>query len=346
MTPIHYTGTVWCVRVPSGAFVARRNGKVFVTGNSGFPKSHNVSKAIDRELGATREVVGRRQSYRPESGAVRSKENFQGRSDGLVTAPATPEAVKWDGFGSALKPAHELIVLARKPLVGTIARNVMEYGTGALNIDATRVGYLDDADKAMATPQGKCTSKSGALAGKVQREGERAEFSRLESKGRWPANLILDGSEEVINLFPRTKSGKMRAGTKRAAQDGPGSVCYGTYGGDATARDTPGDEGSAARFFKCCPQEATHFWYNPKATKADRRGSKHPTLKPPTLLRYLVRLVTPPGGIVLDPFMGTGTTGAAALLEGFRFVGIEQDEGYFREARLRLLDIRRERRYT
>jgi site-specific DNA-methyltransferase (adenine-specific) len=174
--------------------------------------------------------------------------------------------------------------------------------------------------------------------------------------GRWPANLAHDGSPEVLAQFPDTSSGKMNAGTARAAQDEPGSVCYGTYGGNATNRDTPGDSGSAARFFYCAktskadrnrglddhpeqPSAASKFRPNHTAkAEAGENGNPygrwspvrntHPTVKPTALMQWLVRLVTPPSGTVLDPFMGSGSTGVAAVLEGFDFIGCEMTDEY------------------
>lgn len=244
----------------------------------------------------------------------------------------------WDGWGTALKPAHEPIVVARKPLVGTVAANVQAHGTGALNIDGCRVDWPDGIAPEIGTPGwGGPAKKSTAVPGQIGETVDRLPPNQL---GRWPANVIHDGSEEVLAAFPITSSGKMKAGTVRAAQDEPGSVCYGTYGGNATDADTYGDTGSAARFFYCA-----------KASKSDRNegcdllpsGNHHPTVKPTALMAYLCRLVTPPGGTVLDPFMGSGSTGKAAIREGFRFIGIDKDAdehgnplGYLDIARARI----------
>ena len=215
---------------------------------SGFPKSQNVGKAIDKAAGAERKVVGTASGARNGNGKNNDYGAYGSAADGTfeVTAPATPEAQQWDGWGTALKPALEPVTVARKPFKGTVANNVLEHGTGAINIDECRVG---------------------------------------NSNGRWPANLIHDGSEEVTELFPQAK----------------------------------GFSGSAARFFYCA-----------KANKKDREdGNSHPTVKPTDLMAYLCRLVTPPEGIVLDPFMGSGSTGKAAMREGFSFIGIERDPEYY-----------------
>ena len=273
MTPIHYEGIVWCVTVPTGAFVARRNGKVFVTGNSGFPKSLDVSKALDKAAGAT------------------------------------DAARQWSGWGTALKPAWEPIIVARKPLVGTVAANVMEFGTGAINVDGCRVAHTD----AMIVRK-NLASNTGDIF--TRAKGDQAGPT---PSGRWPANLIHDGSDEVLAGFPETD------GVVGALNDPKGSLGY--HGGAVGAyrKGTP-DSGSAARFFYCA-----------KASKADRGAdNNHPTVKPTAIMRYLCRLVTPPGGLVLDPFCGSGSTGKAAVLEGFRFRGIERESEYADIARDRI----------
>ncbi|HGM4823470.1 TPA: site-specific DNA-methyltransferase [Pseudomonas aeruginosa] len=252
------------------------------------------------------------------------------------------------GWGTALKPALEPITVARKPLVGTVAANVLAHGTGALNIDGCRI------------PSEPMPPNTGAGGLPRRREDEQrgpSAVSQPHAGGRWPANLIHDGSPEVVALFPHTKSGVMKGGTIRAAQDAPGSVCYGTYGGNATSADTFGDEGSAARFFYCA--KATRRDRNEGCEHMDRKplhwssGSQnpgsfqsegtdktsqnnHPTVKPTDLMAYLVRLVTPPGGKVLDPFTGSGSTGKAAVREGFEFVGIEREAPYLAIAEARI----------
>jgi DNA modification methylase len=208
-----------------------------------------------------------------------------------------------NGYGTALKPAWEPIVLARKPLIGTVAANVLAHGTGALNIDGCRIEH--DASVNLTAVQ-RQTDRST-----FQSQGAGHEQATYNSAGRWPANLIHDGSEEVVSLFPADAGG--RWGGERV-------------GGGATTREmsfgmTDGrsldDTGSAARFF-----------YTSKADADDRLGSKHPTVKPVDLMQWLVRLVTPKGGLVLDPFSGTGTTGEAAWREGMRAILIEREEEY------------------
>ena len=190
-----------------------------------------------------------------------------------------------DGWGTALKPALEPITVARKPFKGTVANNVLTHGTGAINIDGCRVGGDD---------------------------------------GRWPANLIHDGSDEVTELFPHC-DGKvgMRGNT------GQGNSIYGKFNHQEDRKKGVTDSGSAARFFYCA-----------KANKKDREdGNTHPTVKPTDLMAYLCRLVTPPGGVILDPFMGSGSTGKAAMREGFSFIGIEREAEYFVIAKARLEEV-------
>jgi site-specific DNA-methyltransferase (adenine-specific) len=299
---------------------------------SGFPKSHDVSKAIDREAGAERldAMTGGHRGIASDdvqTDRYKAVKDAIGRGVGCGTAsrgtPVTEAANQWQGWGTALKPSLEPITVARKPFSQTVAENVLEHGTGAMNIDGCRV--------AGETP---VFSHKGQSAENCYSDGLHgsARTGEVSTIGRWPANLIHDGSAEVLSGFPQSKSGAMKSSTARAAQDEPGSVCYGTYGGQVAKADIQPTEGSAARFFYCA-----------KASSADReKGNNHPTVKPTDLMRYLVRLVTPPGGIVLDPFMGSGSTGCAAVLEGFQFVGIEREAEYHQIASARIASARRQ----
>lgn len=220
------------------------------------------------------------------------------------------------GWGTALKPAYEAIILARKPLCGTVAANVQAHGTGAMNIDACRTEYQDDADRASATPQGACTAKSGALAGGTQHDGARTEFARPELLGRWPANVLHDGlPEEWSRYFYCAKASR----SEREA----------------------GCEGLPAR----SGAEAVERDEDSLGTRSPRAGAGrtattvrnfHPTVKPVALMRWLCRLVTPPGAAVFDPFCGSGSTGVAALAEGLGFHGIDQSQEYLNIAAARL----------
>jgi site-specific DNA-methyltransferase (adenine-specific) len=228
---------------------------------------------------------------------------------------------QWQGWGTALKPALEPITVARKPLVGTVAENVLQHGTGAINVDGCRVG-TDGGTAKESKPQGDGNGIYG-----VGLQGA-CEITQLNA-GRWPANLIHDGSEDVVALFPNNNTGcrphMITASEATQAANkakGWGSV---SVPKNKLAGFDDGDNKSAARFFYCA-----------KASKRDREGSTHPTMKPTALMRYLCRLVTPPEGIVLDPFMGSGSTGKAAVIEGFNFIGIEREESYMEIAEARI----------
>lgn len=267
---------------------------------SGFPKSHDVSKGIDKAAGATREVVGK--SARHGGGIKGAGTSYEISPDVPdTTAPATDAAREWQGWGTALKPAWEPIVLARKPLSGTVAANVLEHGTGALNVDGCRVGTEE------RTYEPKGTSTNAAMI-RVPEHRDGNAGDAVTVAGRWPANIIHDGSDEVLAAFPDTAPSMI--GKPRSAKAGSG------WGMTQTGAEYA-DSGSAARFF-----------YSAKADADDRLGSKHPTVKPVDLMQWLCRLVTPPGGVVLDPFAGSGTTGEAAWREGFRAVLIEREAEY------------------
>lgn len=223
------------------------------------------------------------------------------------------------GWGTALKPAHEPIVMARKPFRGTVAANVLEYGTGAINIDGCRViaegrplRVGDYKDTENNTSDGRM---NGSLMGGSKAVG-------TTDLGRWPANIIHDGSDEVLAGFPHTSSAAMKRFVE--GYDGEGVTTF--LRGRSGPHNQRADSGSAARFFYCA-----------KASKKDRgEGNDHPTVKPTELMRYLVKLITPPNGFVLDPFMGSGSTGKAAILEHFNFIGIELDQEYYNIANDRI----------
>jgi site-specific DNA-methyltransferase (adenine-specific) len=299
---------------------------------SGFSKSMDVSKAIDKAMGAERPVVGHKTGKSDIRGGKFVESVGKPYLTLDITAPATPEAAAWNGWGTCLKPACEPIVVARKPLEGTVAANCIKYGTGAINIDGCRVPYESDANKESMHFDRPSTSKIGALAGKTQNNNPRTVFYPKEAQGRFPANLIHDGSDEVLALFPDSKGALAPVYGKQGNQKchtGDNGI-YGRY----EQRDTPmfprNDSGSAARFFYCA-----------KASRSERgEGNVHPTVKPLALMRYLVRLVTRKGGTVLDPFMGSGTTGVAAVQEGMEFVGIERDPQYHEIALRRIAEAK------
>jgi DNA modification methylase len=276
---------------------------------SGFPKSHDVSKAIDRAAGAERQATGTRPAI-PGVAFTQSSPYATGKTEIEITEPATPEARAWQGWGTALKPATEIICLARKPLIGTVAENVLEHGTGAINIDGCRVEARDgDEPLKWETPRGG-----------IWRTDAQAQ-AQAQDKGRWPANVIHDGSEEVVGAFPDREG---------AASNGRSGVVRDSFGIGGAQPQLPGyaDNGSAARFF-----------YTAKADSDDRLGSKHPTVKPVDLIAYLCRLITPPGGTVLDPFAGSGTTGMACLREGFNAVLIEREVEYVADIKRRIAHV-------
>jgi site-specific DNA-methyltransferase (adenine-specific) len=220
----------------------------------------------------------------------------------------------------ALKPAHEPITLARKPLIGTVAANVLAHGTGGMNIEACRVGFASEADRAgAATGQGTNDAIYGGGKGLRPAELGTQPFTPHDA-GRWPANVAHDGSDEVMAAF--AAFGERKSCNAPSSARPEGAILGGRRSQGAIY---PGDTGTAARFYYCA-----------KASAADRCGSKHPTIKPVALIRWLVRLITPPGGTVLDPFAGSGTTGEAAQLEGMNAVLIEREAEYAADIRRRV----------
>jgi DNA modification methylase len=450
-----------------------RDSLMWVYG-TGFPKSHDVSKGIDREAGAVREVVGEGEPF--GRGSIRNKSRVEAGYRPIelnpeggvsqITAPATPQAAEWEGWGTALKPAFEPIVLARKPLSeGTVAANVLRWRTGALNIGASRVPSPDGVARVQYHKTGAESMFSGINGGTLV----DPSFD-----GRWPANVVHDGSDEVVGAFPNTKSGSFNG--ERSADKFRG--VYGAFKGAKGEREYQGNEGSAARFFfnasesdeqwvarnsgkcvandapssfsllselavsalsravaqsmpqlvltstvspalsmnvtpselkrlsetltetiqsierKClheplpvrlslsdslvniavvceridtimitispskssgcvepaifsitrqnsavgvkdCVPSSARFHYSAKASKADRAGSKHPTVKPIALMEWLCTLITPPGGTILDPFAGSGTTGIAATRRGFSVLLCEREAEYVQDIRSR-----------
>jgi DNA modification methylase len=324
---------------------------IFWTYASGFPKSLNIGKAVDKIQGNEREVVGTQmlggnaaQTTKEKGGTYASNTNSVGVKPIEVTL--TKGTSEWEGWGTALKPALEPITVARKPLEKglTVAENCLKWGVGGINIDGCRVSVDPTIDDMLRTVQrGKRESETWEKGSGFKNENNH--LTGVPEKGRFPANLIHDGSQEVLELFPNSKStNSIRHNNKTIGGNGKyqGGVGMDTFG--------HADSGSAARFFYCA-----------KASKQDRdegcgelplsdcgmmeddnypiktgsgnlretkRHNNHPTVKPTNLMRYLCKLVTPPGGTILDPFMGSGSTGKAAALEGFRFIGIELESDY------------------
>jgi site-specific DNA-methyltransferase (adenine-specific) len=307
-------------------------------------------RSVESKNFAEREVVGERRQRANNASRSNAPMNASIGEVEFITNPATPEAKQWQGWGTALKPALEPITVARKPLIGTVAENVLQHGTGAINVDGCRVGTEEIID---------FKRKENAITASGWKDVNRNPYKQ-HSQGRWPANFIHDGSEEVVGLFPDTKSGKMGPWNNRTTNGSPNGI-YGKFDEEHPLSETYGDSGSAARFFYCA-----------KASKRDRdegceglevkqttggggtndpngddvcgkygsvkspARNHHPTVKPTDLMRYLCRLVTPPDGLVLDPFMGSGSTGKAAALEGFSFIGIEREAEYVAIAQARI----------
>lgn len=322
---------------------------------SGFPKSMDVSKAIDKAAGAEREVFGRR-----TDGRYANPMAVSGRASGImgdvvervapeITAPATEAARQWSGWGTALKPAHEPICVARKPLVGTVAANVLEHGTGALNIDACRVEHVTVDGGNLALNPHLRSHINGGNGGHIIASEEERRVVTPHAAGRWPANVIHDGSPDVLAQFPTSKGSGPARTLKRGTRKDSG---WGMQDAEDQLRDA--GSGSAARFFYCAKASKSdrnagvggnpesllkHGASMRKQEEADwktRNGNPHPTVKPTELMRYLVRMITPPNGIVLDPFMGSGSTGRGCALEGVRFVGIDLSAEYTEIARARI----------
>lgn len=305
---------------------------------SGFPKSLDVSKAINKAAGVEYEA-------KPASGVGFMNANDDGYNMTLnqlvQKGESTDEAKKWSGWGTALKPAHEPIVVARKPLDGTVANNVLKHGVGGLNIDACRVGT--------EVRKNNFNDFSNQHGNQFGNGAPIAKLGETEVIGRFPANFIHDGSEEVLALFPDTGK-STKANRINIRQDGD-NIIYGHGLGTVSPDNTYDDSGSAARFFYCAKaskaernaglehMEAQRHsdrkrddgvgGDNPRNRTNEAKQNFHPTVKPLALMRYLIRLVTPPNGTVLDPFAGSGTTLVAAIQEGMNPIGIELTADYW-----------------
>ena len=372
---VPHKGKVWCLTVPTGAFVARRDGRPFITGNSGMPKAHNPVKGIDATLtmGSARTTDIRQmemgENYVPSGRGRVDYDNGNGsKMNGVVGpyTPKTPEAKAWDGWRhgtQSQKPALEPIYLAQKPYSEkTGALNLLKHGVGAVNIDACRVGTEDSL-----TGSGNKPLSYGGLNHRPCHDREPRGPNTGSPLGRWPSNLIHDGSEAVIDLFPDSAGQLADASTnpdRRKTQNVYGAMKAGNgRQGEASAERrynedgstnfamTPGarrhDSGSAARFFHGFTlTDDDYAWavaagliddvpallepirYQGKAKKSDRAGSKHPTVKPIALMEYCITHLTPKGGTVLDPFAGSGTTGEAARRLGFDCILMEAEPEY------------------
>jgi len=322
---------------------------------SGFPKSLNVGKQVDKVMGNEREVIGDK-PYTTQDIRGNAFESEIARNRPRLQEQITKGNSEFEGWGTAIKPAMELWTLARKPLIGTVAENVLEWKTGGLNIDGCRVDTISGNDK-NNFHQNRKVIKEYKADDTLYELGMKTVSTSENPNGRFPANFIHDGSEEVVGLFPETKSGKLKKDCYKNKRDNSsmfaGGGIFGHSGYEA-------DSGSASRFFYCAKASKRErdagldgFDDRLKLTQmrsANGTGEKnfdggfndqimknnHPTVKPIALMRYLCRLITPKGGTVLDPFTGSGSTGCGAVHEGFNFIGIEREPEYVEIAKARI----------
>ena len=291
--------------------------------SSGFPKSHNISASIDKMYGHPN-----RGRAIPTASSYQACDVDQGNK--LTSNPVGPyepktdEAKQWQGWGTALKPSQEFIAMARKPLDGTVANNVLTWGTGGINIDATRVPMSDEDYEKLSSGVERIREKGGTMGNSWKNSSDLSGANPVNPAGRWPANFIHDGSQEVLALFPDVKGSAARffyvpKASKKDKEEG---------------LDDFEERTQAATFGDIGPMEGNPR--KPNTGHVQKIRNYHPTVKPTELMKYLCRLVTQPGGIVLDPFMGSGSTGKAAILEGFRFIGCELDEEYLAIAEARI----------
>jgi DNA modification methylase len=362
---------------------------------SGFPKSLDISKAIDKAAGAEREVIGKAKGTGKQNpawnGTLAGRKENSLKPEYDLTVPSTPAAKQWAGFGTALKPAHEPIVLARQPLdEATIAANVLKWGCGGLNVDGCRIGTDEECRRSVAGFAAKSNIFNNDEKYKIN------TFETSDPKGRFPANLIHDGSPVVLAEFGKAGESKSTASKRGNLADIRGNK-YNDHKGHIENSDYirgHSDSGTPSRFFQACewgPEDVPAFVYEAKASRGERekgldgmparirdgnngidRGigictgcgltfngsndhskcvgeridtplraakNNHPTVKPLSLMRYLCRLITPPGGLILDPFAGSGTTLLAARQENMHYIGIELQSEYVAIARKRLAAV-------
>ncbi len=293
---------------------------------SGFPKSLNIGKAVDKLQGNERKVVGKKLTggiKRPAKALKSSDEYDETRTNNYTSGQTIIEDTKgtseWEGWGTATKPAHEPICMARKPISEkTVAENCLKWGTGGINIDESRVGTGNEI------PKGSGNGSKKSIYSQVS--NSKGNGGNITTNGRFPANLIHDNSEEVRECFPETKSGKLKSDCYEKDRENDSMFAGGE---NFTHKGYDADSGNASRFFYCA-----------KASKSERNkgleNNNHPTVKPIDLMKYLVKLITPPDGIVLDPYLGSGTTAIACKIERFNYIGIELNEEYCEIARARI----------
>lgn len=331
---------LWCAIEDAGFIV--QDTIMWVYG-SGWTRSPDAGMQIEKHLGGEGRVVQTKTQRNisragvPEgTGMCAAMREGPSYVEAEVREPTLPEAVKWKGWSRDLKASWEPVIVARKPPEGSLAENLLEHGCGALNVDACRVPV-----SGKRPARSNAESRSGLTGtGGANTYGSFAVRGSIAvgdiDLGRRPANLLHDGSNAVIALFPESPGQQARARTDNSPQN---NRVYGAFNHVTYAPEPHSDSGSAARFFNALPFEVEDFdplFYCPKAAKADRAGSAHPTVKPQALMRYLCRLVTPPSGTILDPFAGSGSTLQAALAEGFNAIGIELETEYQEDIRRRM----------
>lgn len=376
ITPIHYEGIVWCVKVPTGAFVARRNGKIFITGNSGFPKATRIDTQVDRAAGVDIKRGAAHPAFAPRGVNYRADEfSDNNHSDGEKHTATSDKAKAWAGHrygGQVLKPALEFIIVFQKPYSGRPIDNITETGAGAINVDGGRIPTNWEDDPTRRGWQGGNATNSESIFGNNGSE----RVSHPNNQGRWPANLILDDSEKVRAMFPETKSGAVKSGSPRG---GKGKHLPG-LSQSANRNNFEASEGSAARFFYQTNwnyeiaealAQADPIRYCAKPGRKERDAglddlplqtrnrvnaggleneerwapvearNTHPTVKPISLCKYLATLLLPPEEYaprrILIPFAGSGSEMIGAMLAGWdEVIGIEMSVEYTPIARARL----------
>ena len=320
------------VRVEDAGFEIR--DQIMWIYGSGFPKSMNISKYIDKKFG-TEKIVGQGKAGKTALGQSSGYNKTYNPHEYNITEPGSELAEQWDGWGTALKPAHEPIVMARKPLSEkTVVDNVLEWGTGGINIDDSRILTTDNLGG--GATNGSVLDIEGFDRPWMHDEEKMKEFGEkmkqkvehAQTLGRFPANIIFD--EAAGKILDEQSGISKSTGGRSGNKEGVGqNGIYGQYNGEVRDENPGlGDVGGASRFFYC-----------PKTSKKDRNegtDNKHPTVKPTDLMLYLIRMVTPKGGTTLDPFMGSGSSGKAAIRGGFDFIGIEREEEYMEIAEARI----------
>ena len=346
------------VRIEDAGFEIR--DQIMWVYGSGFPKSHNIGKAVDKLQGNQRQVVGSDSRTAKDAcwgKADPNSPNYDGSTYGVGEWDVTKGNSPYEGWGTALKPAHEPIVMARKPFKGSVAENVLEWGTGGINVDGCRIGY-EDTPNAATNP--KYRLEGGYKTPEKGQESKGAvSFSSsnndINPSGRFPANIIFDEEAGKILDEQAPKVGNAFNATRKQDTRGGGGHTLTREHSEGENNGVFDGLGGASRFFYCpkvskkernegCEElEEKGYSINQahnSKTLEERYALKskniHPTVKPTDLMTYLIRLVTPKGGIVLDPFMGSGSTGKAAMREGFQFVGIEREQEYMEIAEQRI----------